>query len=199
MRYPKLRELNEAIKALIIGPYTSKFPKEPSVAPDGFRGCPKYFNDDCVGCGACAEVCPARAIELKDEGNKRTLTLDYGICHFCGQCERNCITEKGVRLTKEYDLALFDRSKAQVSVEKELLVCEDCKHIVGAKDHIIYLAKKLGKLRFASPLFIFTAQKELRIADDSQSKATPPFKRTEMYRLLCPHCRRELWLADHAK
>ena len=38
MRYPKLRELREAIKSLFSRPYTIKYPAEPSVPPERFRG-----------------------------------------------------------------------------------------------------------------------------------------------------------------
>ena len=77
MRYPKLRELKEAIKALIVGPYTSKFPKEPSLPFPRFRGKPQYYKDDCVGCGACAEVCPSQTIEVTEDMRQkvRKLTL----------------------------------------------------------------------------------------------------------------------------
>ncbi|KAF5434557.1 hydrogenase-4 component H [Candidatus Methanophagaceae archaeon] len=37
MKYPKLRELVEAIKAVLKGPYTSKFPKKPYVPHPNFR------------------------------------------------------------------------------------------------------------------------------------------------------------------
>ena len=64
---PKLRELKEAIKALIIGPYTSKFPKEPHKPHPNFRGQPKFNDQKCVGCLACEEVCPVAAIAHKDK------------------------------------------------------------------------------------------------------------------------------------
>ncbi|MEW6556768.1 MAG: 4Fe-4S binding protein, partial [Elusimicrobiota bacterium] len=66
MRYPKLRELKEAIKALIKGPYTTKFPFEPHTPFPRFRGKPVPDEKNCIGCGACAEVCPTRAIEVID-------------------------------------------------------------------------------------------------------------------------------------
>jgi len=58
MKYPKIRELAEAIKALIKGPYTSGFPREPHVPHPNFRGQPKFDATQCVGCLACEEVCP---------------------------------------------------------------------------------------------------------------------------------------------
>ena len=42
MRLPKIRELIEAIKALIKGPYTSRFPKETHKPHPNFRGQPQY-------------------------------------------------------------------------------------------------------------------------------------------------------------
>lgn len=66
MRLPKIRELGEAIKALIKGPYTSKFPKEPYVPHPNLRGFPQFNAERCVGCLACEEVCPADAIAHQD-------------------------------------------------------------------------------------------------------------------------------------
>src|SRR3989304_9649617 len=115
MRKPKLRELGEAVRAFFKGPYTIKYPKEPSAAFEGFRGAPRYHEEDCIGCCACAEVCPALAIKVIDDVKSappmRTLELNYGNCIFCGQCELNCTTEKGIILSQEYDLASLDKTK----------------------------------------------------------------------------------------
>ena len=46
MRKPKLRELAEAVRAFIHGPYTLPFPKEPAPLPDEFRGAPRYSEED---------------------------------------------------------------------------------------------------------------------------------------------------------
>jgi len=67
MKLPKARELVEAVKALVKGPYTSKFPAKPHVPYPSFRGQPKYDPDKCVGCLACEQVCPAEAIGHRDE------------------------------------------------------------------------------------------------------------------------------------
>ena len=66
MKKPKLRELKEAITALVKGPYTSKFPKVAPTVPEHFRGTPTYVPDECVGCGSCGQVCPAGAITFGD-------------------------------------------------------------------------------------------------------------------------------------
>ena len=196
MKLPKIRELWEAIKALIKGPYTSKFPRIASVPPKGFRGRPKYHQDDCVGCKACVEVCPARAIEVEDiitGKNKgiRRLTHRYDICIFCGQCEKACITEKGIILSDEYDLALEDRAKAFDVAEKQLAFCERCGEIAGAIDHIQWTAEKLGPLAFANPNTILMAHKELGLLPYDPGADEPGIKRADHLKLLCVKCRRE--------
>lgn len=167
MKYPKLRELKEAVTALVRGPYTLKFPKEPSPAAKRYRGKPEYHEGDCVGCGACFEVCPSRAIEMDDTGymsagsaNKvprRKLTVRYDHCIFCGQCQASCITEKGIMLSNEYNLATFDRTQARDEVEKELILCSDCKTPIGCKDHLIWLYRKLGPLAFSNPVLFLSS------------------------------------------
>ena len=62
MKLPKIREIIEAVKAVIKGPYTSKFPKVPHKPHPNFRGQPKFDDKKCVGCLACEEVCPVDAI-----------------------------------------------------------------------------------------------------------------------------------------
>lgn len=47
-------------------------------------------SDACIGCGACAEVCPTSAIKIEDRGNKRILhtwntTVDLSACPECGR------------------------------------------------------------------------------------------------------------------
>jgi len=199
MKYPKLRELKEAIKALIKGPYTVKFPYKPSPAHKSFRGKPEYYEDDCVGCTGCAQVCPAKAIEVQDDLRSKTrkLTLKLEDCLFCANCEQNCITEKGIKLTNEYDLATYDRKSAVVTVEKELLLCEDCNCIIGVKDHLRHLANKLGVLAYSNPSLILTTQKELKLADpEAQKPSQTQPGRPAMFRILCPDCRRKVMLTD---
>ena len=200
MRLPSLlqfRILKEAFKALFTGPYTSKFPFQPHVPPERFRGKPEYDEKECVGCGACAEVCPPQCIDMVDE-EKRKFTLHLDSCIFCGQCQANCITEKGITLTKEYDLALFDRSKAIEEVEKELLRCEFCNCVIGAVDHIRWLAKKLGPLAYSNPTLMLTSLRELTPPPSEKIAPRPegPISRSDHIRILCSRCRREVTLTE---
>lgn len=197
MRYPKLRELVEAIKALIQGPYTSKFPFKEHVPEKRFRGKPEYFKDECVGCKACSEVCPTGCIEVIDnldsEPAMRRLDLHYDSCIFCGQCQAACITQEGIKLSRKFDLALFDRTKAVESVEKELVLCEGCGCLVGAKDHLTWVAKKLGPLAYSSATSYLAILKELKL-DYIPIEPATDLTRQDRIKILCPTCRRQVTL-----
>jgi len=194
----QFRILKEAVKAAITGPYTSKFPFKPHVPSENFRGKPEYSEKDCMGCSACAQVCPAGAITFCDEIENgkatRKFVLRHDICIFCGQCQANCPTEKGVKLTQEFDLAVLENRRQLVStVEKELVLCECCGEVIAPKDQIIWVAKRLGALTFSNASLMLFYLKEMSL---SNSKEIPSLKdhslnRADRIRVLCPKCRRE--------
>jgi hydrogenase-4 component H len=202
----KVRELWEAIKVLIRGPFTMDFPLKsavPDPAPfERFRGKPQYQEEGCVGCGACAQVCPAGAISVHDltEVGKRKLSLDLGRCIFCGTCERECITGEGIKLTQDYDTAHFDRQgpEAFVTVEKELAFCERDGQVITAKDHLVWMAEKLGAMAYTNPTLALAVQEKLDLAEEAPKLGgTLQASRGELYRKLCPSCRREVLLREH--
>jgi formate hydrogenlyase subunit 6/NADH:ubiquinone oxidoreductase subunit I len=192
MRAPKLREVGEAIKALVKGPYTIAFPKAPSVPFAAFRGKPQYDTKECVGCGTCQQVCPAKAIDLVDDAAQRmrSITLHLDNCIFCGQCQLNCITEKGIALTQEYDLATLNRQEAFERVEKKLLLCELCGAVIGAEEHVQWLARRLGPSAYTNPTVMLVSQKELGLVDEAPSPSPQAPLRADRIKILCPRCRR---------
>ncbi|MBR0150021.1 MAG: 4Fe-4S binding protein, partial [Synergistaceae bacterium] len=40
----------------------------------------------CIGCGVCAKVCPAKAIEIVND----LAVIDQGKCIKCGKCAQRC-------------------------------------------------------------------------------------------------------------
>ena len=51
-----------------------------------------YFkvNENCNGCMACIQNCPANALMARDEGEKRTLLHNMALCARCATCWRVC-------------------------------------------------------------------------------------------------------------
>ena len=202
MRLPCLfqfRILKEAVKALVSGPYTSKYPFEPHEPAERFRGKPKYNDDYCIGCTACAEVCPAKAIDVEDsvEDGTRTMVYHADICIFCGQCEANCPTEKGIQLSHDFDLACFERNACDESVTKTLVVCEGCGETIGTQEQIVWLAKKLGTLAYSNPTLFLSYLQNVKLVGEIEKPAPQDeVTRADRFNILCPKCRREVVIRD---
>lgn len=197
MKYPKLRELREAVISLVTPAYTSKFPAEPHIPFERFRGKPVVDDNNCVGCETCANVCPPQAITFTDniEQKSRTIKRDYGKCIFCGQCQDHCITKKGVTLSdKIYDLAVFERTKNVEYQEKELLVCENCSAVITTKEHLKFMHRKLGPKAFASILNLNILNEKLKLAEgqDTHIEIRDSLNRKDMFNIICPNCLRQV-------
>lgn len=201
MRLPKVRELKEAVKALIKGPYTSKFPKEPHKPHPNFRGQPKFDHAKCVGCCACEEVCPVEAIAhrdlTEDEGNPRRIMIHYtDTCIFCGQCQAACIANnEGIKLSNEWELSFFDRKEAQETIEKELQLCEICGEVIACKDHLKWISEKIGELTYSNPTLYLARLKSLGIVDENILSVVKDQGRSDRVKILCARCRRETTLS----
>ena len=197
MKYPKLREVREAMVSLFTPAYTTKFPNEVHIPFENFRGKPVVDNDNCVGCETCANVCPPQAITFADDKTKRVRIIkrDYGKCIFCGQCQEHCITGKGVRLSdKIYDLAVFNREKNIEYQEKELLICESCNAVITTREHLWFMHRKLGPKAFSSILNLNLLNEKLKLAEgqDISVEIRDDLKRKDMFNIICPNCLRQV-------
>ena len=196
MRLPKIRELLEAVKALTHRPYTSRFPAEPHVPYPSFRGQPKFDAERCLGCLACEEVCPAEAIAHLDKIDGpvalRTMIHYTDACIFCGCCEAACIADgRGIKLSTEWELSFFDRSAAFETIDKELQLCEICGEAVACRDHLLWIAERVGELSFSSPTLYQTRLKSLGVIDAGVVAAMRDGSRADRFKILCARCRRE--------
>ncbi|HHF08333.1 MAG: 4Fe-4S ferredoxin [Thermotogae bacterium] len=202
MKTPKLRELKEAITNVFSKRFTTTYPFTTYEAPEVFRGKPVYNDEICIGCGACAQVCPAKAIELKDDLKKgiRILTVRYTDCIYCGQCQEKCITDGGIVLTNDYVTASLDRSDEinSNSVEKKLVRCEKCGTVIATVDHLKWLIKKLGPYTYGHPNLMLIRQSEL---STTPAKIRPKeiVRREDHFELLCPKCRHLVVVEDAFK
>ena len=198
IKYPKLRELREAIKALFKGPYTSGFPYKPHQPYERFRGKTYFYEKACIGCTACVQVCPTQAIEFEDKiingKAKRKLKINLDICISCGQCQINCLTSKGIMLSQEFDLATTGkREDLKQEIEKDLIVCDCCGEMIAPVDQYLWVAEKIGPLVFsnASLILFYMRVLDLALKEKSSAKAGEEFLRSDRIKILCPKCRRE--------
>lgn len=200
IKLPKVRELIEAVRALIKGPYTSKFPKEPHRPHPNFRGQPKYNQEKCVGCLACEEVCPVNAIAHKDvvedPANAKRIMIHYtDTCIFCGQCEAACIANhEGIKASNDWELSFFDRAKAFETIEKPLQLCELCGTPVACKDHLKWVSEKIGELTYSSPTLYLARLESLGVIDQNIASVLKDYGKSDRFKLLCARCRRETTL-----
>jgi formate hydrogenlyase subunit 6/NADH:ubiquinone oxidoreductase subunit I len=198
VRLPKLRELREAVTAVLSPRFTTRFPAEPCVVPERYRGKPQFDTDTCVGCGACVNVCPTSALTLVDEIDgdhpTRRITLRYDTCIFCGNCRDNCTTQTGIRLSNQWDLAGLDRQSMTETHEYELQRCERCGvSVVGTKKHLVWLCERLGPLAYANPSLLLAKSDELSKEHlEISSPQVPSVRTRDFMRILCPKCKYEL-------
>ena len=194
---PKLRELKEAVIAVFSPRFTTRFPAEPCVVPESYRGKPEFDDDICVGCGACVNVCPDPAClsqvdDLEADPPVRKITLHYSACIFCGNCSDNCTTENGIKLSNEWDLATLDKDATTETHEFELQMCEKCGEVVGTKKHLIWLCEKLGPLAYTNPSLLIAKSNELSAKTEVPPRTSPPegvAQPSDFMRILCPKCK----------
>jgi len=208
LRLPKLRELKEAITAVLSPRFTTRFPDEPCVVPEKYRGKPEFDLDSCIGCGACVNVCPTEALTQTEavdaEPPVRKITLRYDTCIFCGNCSDNCTTETGIKLSNEWDLAGLDKEAMSETHEFELQLCEKCGAVIGTKKHLVWLYEKLGPLAYTNPSLLIAKSGELltkppaathrgeQDVQKQQAQFTEEAQTSDFMRILCPKCKCEL-------
>jgi len=199
LRWPKLRELAEAVTAVFSPRFTTRFPAEPCVVPERYRGKPEFDTDTCIGCGACVNVCPTNALTMTDELDaqppKRIITQKTDACIFCGNCSENCTTETGISLSDQWDLASLDPQSYIETHEYELQICERCGANIGTKKHLIWLYEKLGPLAYANPSLLLAKSGELVKGKSGIPEQLPKEQQarpSDFMKILCPKCKCEL-------
>jgi Ni,Fe-hydrogenase III small subunit/formate hydrogenlyase subunit 6/NADH:ubiquinone oxidoreductase subunit I len=106
-------------KTVSTGIVTANYPAEPAKMSERFRGRPSFDFDKWKDARPAAEVCPTGAISLSDEGDSRRVTVDYGLCVFCGLCAE-ASSDQAVRITQEFALATSDRRNLVLTAEYTL-------------------------------------------------------------------------------
>ena len=106
-------------KTVSTGIVTVNYPAGPARISEHFRGRPSFDFDKWKDARPAAEICPTGAISVSDQGDSRKVTIDYGLCVFCGLCV-NASSEQAVRITQEFALATSDRRNLVFTAEYTL-------------------------------------------------------------------------------
>src|ERR1035437_6896613 len=97
-------------ETITTGIATVAYPDVPAVVSGQFRGRPEFDFASWRDARPAAEVCPTGAIVVSDgDAGYRRVTVDYGLCVFCGQCA-DVSPDGAVRVTTEFELATHHRA-----------------------------------------------------------------------------------------
>ena len=106
-------------KTITTGIVTTNYPNEPAQLSDRFRGRPSFDFEKWADARPAAEVCPTGAISVCDDAGSRRVTVDYGLCVFCGLCAE-ASSDQAVRITQDFELATADRRNLILTAEYSL-------------------------------------------------------------------------------
>ena len=97
-----------------------------------------YFrvNENCNGCLACVENCPASALSFNDRDDRRTLQHNMTKCARCGQCWRIC-PQKAI----EFQHLLVGHWDDVVTLD--LIRCQECGEPLYSTAYLQKLASEL--------------------------------------------------------
>jgi formate hydrogenlyase subunit 6/NADH:ubiquinone oxidoreductase subunit I len=68
------------------GLVTIGYPEKPALLSMRYRGAPRFDFSHWRDSRPAAEVCPTGAISIEERDDTRLVTVDYGLCIYCGQC-----------------------------------------------------------------------------------------------------------------
>ena len=79
-------------------PYSSELGKRLDSIPGKLRRVlgtvirlrPLFHTNPCIGCKACVEICPAKALELEKHGRANRIRIDDSLCITCFCCHEVC-------------------------------------------------------------------------------------------------------------
>ncbi len=98
------------------GLVTIGYPNKPAQVSNHFRGAPRFDFSGWRDARAAAASCPTEAISIHEAEGTRRVTVDYGLCTYCGQCAE-ADTSGAVQMTREFELAAADRRNLVLTAE----------------------------------------------------------------------------------
>jgi Ni,Fe-hydrogenase III small subunit/formate hydrogenlyase subunit 6/NADH:ubiquinone oxidoreductase subunit I len=98
------------------GLVTIRYPETPALLSEHFRGAPRFDFREWRDARPAAEACPTGAIAIQESGDTRHVTVDYGLCIYCGQCAE-ADPNGAVEMTRLFELAALDRRDLVITAE----------------------------------------------------------------------------------
>jgi Ni,Fe-hydrogenase III small subunit/formate hydrogenlyase subunit 6/NADH:ubiquinone oxidoreductase subunit I len=98
---------------------TIGYPHAPAQIPQNFRGAPSFDFPIWQDARPAADACPTGAISIEESAGVRRVTVDYGLCIYCGECAE-ADAGGAVRMTRDFELAVRKRSDLIVTAEYSL-------------------------------------------------------------------------------
>ena len=121
-----LSKLREVWLGWRSGRVTLPYPAEPRPTPERFRGRPIFDATKCIGCGGCANNCPAREILIFDPCQEIRIIQYLGRrCTYCGRCADVC-PEGAITLSKDFETATPQIADLQQRLELFMGTCQRC-------------------------------------------------------------------------
>jgi Ni,Fe-hydrogenase III small subunit/formate hydrogenlyase subunit 6/NADH:ubiquinone oxidoreductase subunit I len=106
-------------RSLETGVVTTGYPDAPAQISANFRGAPRFDFANWRDARPAAAVCPTQAISIQESVHTRQVTVDYGLCIFCGEC---CESDPSgaVRMSGDFELAVRERQDLAITAEYDL-------------------------------------------------------------------------------
>lgn len=122
-------------KTIATGIVTTKYPDEPAQVSEHFRGRPSFAFEKWTDARPAAEICPTGAISVSDEDDSRKVTVDYGLCVFCGLCA-GASSDQAVQITQEFEMASAHRRSLVLTAEYSLNTDGLHRELCGVHQHL---------------------------------------------------------------
>jgi Ni,Fe-hydrogenase III small subunit/formate hydrogenlyase subunit 6/NADH:ubiquinone oxidoreductase subunit I len=98
---------------------TIGYPQTPAQIPENFRGAPTFDFSAWRDSRPACQACPTGAIDIQESAAQRTVTVDYGLCIYCGRCAE-ADSSGAVQITRKFELAVRKRGDLIVTAEYPL-------------------------------------------------------------------------------
>jgi hydrogenase-4 component H len=121
-----LSKLKETLVCLKAGRVTLPYPVQGHPVPPNFRGRPIFDPAKCIGCGGCANNCPAREILIVDVCQELRILQYLGRrCTYCGRCADVC-PEKAITMSRDFEISTDRVGDLQQRLELFMSTCQRC-------------------------------------------------------------------------